>query len=162
MKPWVEPVPFEWQVLRTRQNQGERPKQKNKNLLELILTTSLYRKLPAHSLHGAHRTFNTACLDPKSVSLPSREDACPGFPQQTSSPLQMVQPSSCQPLLSHGTHKLVTKILYLYHTKTCIIFFCQSTKKNRHKLDPLTPDSYCYVGCCHIFIDNLREERSCP
>ena len=51
-----------------------------------------------------------------------------------------------QPFSSHGTHKLITKILQ--HPKKYI--FCQDDKKVKGNFDSFTPDGYCCVGCCHF------------
>ena len=51
--------------------------------------------------------------------------------------------------LSHGTHKLITKILQ--HTRKYT--FCRSDKKKkRYNSDSFTPCGYCCVGGCHFFI----------
>ena len=47
--------------------------------------------------------------------------------------------------LSHGTHELITKILW--HTKKYIFFYLT---KNRYNFDSFPPYSYCFVGCCHF------------
>ena len=53
--------------------------------------------------------------------------------------------SDFQPLSSHGTHELYTKIWQC--TKKYI--FADLTK-NGYNFDSFTPDIYCYVGCCHF------------
>ena len=71
----------------------------------------------------------------------------------------LVYVSDFQPFSSHGTCKLITKILL--HTQKN--FFCWSGKRNRYDFDSFTPDGYCYVGCCLIFIwQSKGEEVSAP
>ena len=58
---------------------------------------------------------------------------------------------------SHGTHKLITKILW--HPPKYIFFW--SDKIYRYNFAVFVPDGYCCVGCCHFLkFDNLREHRS--
>ena len=64
--------------------------------------------------------------------------------------------SNFQHFSSHGTHKLITKILW--HTKKH--FFADLTKK-RYNFDSFILDGNCCACCCHFFkFDNLREKRS--
>ena len=66
--------------------------------------------------------------------------------------------SDFQPFASHGTHKLITKVLR--HTKE--YNFCQSDKKIRCNFVLFTLDVYC-VGRCYFFLfDSLREKSSVP
>ena len=61
-----------------------------------------------------------------------------------------------QPFLSHGTHKLITKILC--HTKN---IFLANLTKNRYNFDIFTPDGYCCFGHCNFFIwQSNRKEVS--
>ena len=63
-----------------------------------------------------------------------------------------------QPCLSHGTHKLITKILW--HTKN---IFLANLTKNRYNFDSFTLNNYYCVVCYHFFIwQSKGKEVSCP
>ena len=67
--------------------------------------------------------------------------------------------SNFQPFSSHGTHKLITKILR--HTKNT--FFADPTEKYRkYNFDSFTPDGYYCVGCCHFLLTIWGKRRQCP
>ena len=58
-----------------------------------------------------------------------------------------VYASNFQHFSSHGTYKLITKILR--HTPKYIL--CWRDEKSRYDFDSFTPGSYCYIGCGRFF-----------
>ena len=59
----------------------------------------------------------------------------------------VAQSSDFQPFSSHGTCKLITKIMQ----RTQKYIFCRPDKKNRYNFDSFTPDGCCYVDCWSFF-----------
>ena len=68
--------------------------------------------------------------------------------------------STFQPFPPHGTHQVITKILW--HSKKYIIFL--PVWQKRYDFDSFTPDSFCCVLAVVIifFIWQSRERRSVP
>ena len=66
--------------------------------------------------------------------------------------------SDFQPFSSHGTRKLIIKILW--HSKKYIIF-ANATPPNRYNFDSVTPEGHCCVGSCFYLMISGKKAQ-CP